>query len=149
MESQLEQMRGVLVSLQGGKILLPNTTVSEIITYATPEAVEGKPAWYLGAIRWKGYRLPLVSFSTMVGWQQSETLAGAKIAILKALSGETKMPYFAILTQGFPRLLNITSDQILDDPENSSDYYFSAYYNDDSISVPNLEAVEKEIREHL
>jgi hypothetical protein len=37
MESHLEQMRGVLISLHGGKMLLPNTTVSEIISYIAPE----------------------------------------------------------------------------------------------------------------
>ncbi len=29
------------------KLLLPNTTVSEIISYVAPEAVKDKPDWYL------------------------------------------------------------------------------------------------------
>lgn len=149
MESNnLEQMRGVLITLPGGKVLLPNTTVSEIISYIAPESVNGKPEWYLGAIRWKGYRLPLVSYSTLVGWQQAaESSSGAKIAILKALSGESKMPYYAILTQGFPRLVNIASNQLLDDTEHDSGLYYSAYLNDEAVSVPDLERVEKLINE--
>jgi chemosensory pili system protein ChpC len=129
MDNHVEQMRGVLISLPGGKLLLPNTNVSEIISYISPESVNDKPDWYLGTIRWKGYRLPLISFSMMVGWQTTESIKGAKIAILKALASESKMPYFAILTQGFPRLVNITSEQLLDDAEHNSEYYFSAYLN--------------------
>ena len=148
MESNtLEQMRGVLITLQGGKVLLPNTTVSEIISYIAPETVNGKPDWYLGAIRWKGYRLPLVSLSGLIGWQGNASPTGAKISILKALSGESKMPYYAILTQGFPRLVNIASNQLLDDAEHDSTLYYSAYLNDEAVSVPDLEQVEKLINE--
>lgn len=149
METQVEQLRAVLIALPGGKLMLPNTTVSEIVTYAAPEAVEDKPDWYLGAIRWKGYRLPLVSFSAMAGWEPRESVAGAKIAILKGLSGESRLPYFALLTQGFPRLVNIASDQLIDDPEHASAYFSSAYLDNDAIAVPNLEAVERLILELL
>ena len=149
MESQVEQLRAVLIALPGGKLMLPNTTVSEIVTYAAPEAVDGKPNWYLGAIRWKGYRLPLVSFSAMAGWDPRESVAGAKVAILKGLSGETRLPYFALLTQGFPRLVNIASDQLIDDPEHTSVFFSSAYLDNDAVAVPNLEAVERLILERL
>jgi chemosensory pili system protein ChpC len=109
--------------------------------------VNDKPEWYLGAIRWKGYRLPLVSLSGLVGWLGPATSSGSKIAILKALSGDSKMPYYAILTQGFPRLVNIASNQLLDDAEHDSDLYYSAYLNDESVAVPDLEKVEKLISE--
>jgi chemosensory pili system protein ChpC len=148
METQTEQMRGVLITLQGGKVLLPNTTVSEIISYVAPETVKDKPEWYLGAIRWKGYRLPLVSLSALMGWPGSASSGTAKISILKALSGETKMPYYAILTLGFPRLVNVAADQLLDDNEHNSEYSHSAFLNDESVSVPDLDNVEKLIREH-
>ena len=148
MESHLEQMRGVLITLHGGKLLLPNTTVSEIISFGAPEAVRDKPDWYLGAIRWKGYRLPLVSISSLMGWPGTESTGTAKISILKALSGESKRPYYAILTQGFPRLVNITSEQLLDDNEHNSEYCYSAFLNDEAVTVPDLERVETLIREH-
>lgn len=148
MENQLQQIRGVLISVPDGKILLPNTTVCEIITYITPEPVENKPDWYIGAMRWKGYRLPLVSYSLIAGLNK-ESLSGAKVAILKALSGDTKMPYYAILTQGFPRLVNIEANQILDDKESSAEFYYSAYLENDSVTVPKLDKVEEVIREHL
>jgi chemosensory pili system protein ChpC len=149
METQVEQMRAVLMALPGGKLMLPNTTVSEIITYAAPEAVEGKPEWFLGVIHWKGYRFPLVSFSAMAGWTPRESVADAKIAVLKALSGEKRLPYFAILTSGFPRLVNIASDHLIDDPEHANEYYYSAYLDGDGVSIPNLETIEATIRDAL
>ena len=149
METQVEQMRAVLMALPGGKLMLPNTTVSEIITYAAPEAVEGKPEWFLGVIHWKGYRFPLVSFSAMAGWTPRESVADAKIAVLKALSGEKRLPYFAILTSGFPRLVNIASDHLIDDPEHANEYYYTAYLDGEGVSIPNLETIESTIRDAL
>lgn len=149
METQVEQMRAVLMALPRGKLMLPNTTVSEIMTYAAPEAVEGKPEWFLGVIHWKGYCLPLVSFSAMAGWTPRESVTDAKIAVLKALSGEKRLPYFAILTSGFPRLVNIASDHLIDDPEHANEYYYSAYLDGDGVSIPNLETIESTIRDAL
>ena len=149
MDNQSEQMRGILITVPGGKLLLPNATVSEIITYAAPESVEGKPDWYLGALRWKGYRLPLISFSSMAGWSQGESHGGSKVAILKGLSGDAKLPYFALLTQGFPRLVNITSEHLIDDPEHTNALFFTAYLDNDAVTVPNLETFEQHIRDQL
>jgi chemosensory pili system protein ChpC len=149
MDNQSEQMRGILITVPGGKLLLPNATVSEIITFASPESVEEKPDWYLGALRWKGYRLPLVSFSAMAGWSQGGNHSGSKVAILKGLSGDHKLPYYALLTLGFPRLVNISSDHLIDDPEHSNALFFTAYLDNDAVTVPNLEAFEQQIREHL
>lgn len=149
MDNQAEQLRGILIAVPGGKLLLPNAAVSEIITFAAPEGVEDKPAWYLGALRWKGYRLPLISFSAMVGWTQGENHSGSKVAILKGLSGDSKLPYFALLTQGFPRLVNISSEHLIDDPEHSNALFFTAYLDNDAVTVPNLDAFEQQIRQQL
>lgn len=149
MDNQQEQMRGILITVPGGKLLLPNATVSEIITFASPETVENKPDWYLGALRWKGYRLPLVSFSAMAGWSQGENHGASKVAIMKGLSGDAKLPYIALLTQGFPRLVNIHSEHLIDDPEHTNALFFTAYLDNDAVTVPNLETFEQRIREQL
>ncbi len=59
------------------------------------------------------------------------------------------MPYFALITQGFPRLVNISSERLVDDLEHASEYYYSAYLDNDAVSVPNLEAIERQIIEQL
>ena len=46
-------IRGVLISVTGGKMLLPNASVAEVITYSDPEPVVGAPAWLLGRARWR------------------------------------------------------------------------------------------------
>jgi chemosensory pili system protein ChpC len=101
-------IRGVLITVPQGRLLLPNASVAEVITFSDPEAIEGAPDWMLGNIRWRGWRLPLLSFSRLAGWSQETGQIGAKVVVLKALGGNPKLPYFAVLSQGFPRLVTVS-----------------------------------------
>ena len=65
------------------------------------------PDWLLGRIRWRGWQLPLVAFSRFAGIADEQGGLGSKVIVLKALGGDPKRPYFAVLTQGFPRLVTV------------------------------------------
>ena len=41
--TQTREIRGVLITVSGGRLLLPNASVSEVITMSTPEPVENAP----------------------------------------------------------------------------------------------------------
>ena len=103
-------IRGVMISVSQGRLLLPNASVAEVITFSDPEPVENAPEWVLGQIRWRGWRLPLLSFSRFAQWTEDEEAStGAKVVVLKALGGNPKLPYFALLSQGFPRLVTVSA----------------------------------------
>ncbi|HTD29869.1 MAG TPA: chemotaxis protein CheW [Xanthomonadaceae bacterium] len=146
-------IRGVLISVSAGKVLLPNASVAEVITYSDPEPVLGAPAWMLGRVRWRGWQLPIVSYSRLVGWSQETAALGAKVAVLKAVGNHPKMPYFAVLTQGFPRLVTIAESALTESVDLESDLpdgvYAEAIFNDDYVVVPDLPSVESKIIEVL
>ena len=145
-------IRGVLISVSGGKLLMPNASVAEVITYSDPEPVPGAPAWLLGRVRWRGWALPIVSYSRLVGWSQESAALGAKVAVLKAVGGHLKMPYFAVLTQGFPRLVTIAESALLESDRDAAltdGVYAEAMFNDDNVVVPDLPHVEAQIVEVL
>src|SRR3546814_6471524 len=62
-KDSVQDIRGVLIQVGGARLLLPNATNSEVLSYADPEPVENAPEWLLCRIRWRGWQLPLVSFS--------------------------------------------------------------------------------------
>lgn len=105
-------IRSVLIPLTGQRILLPNATVAEVITYSTPERVDATPDWVMGRVVWRGWWVPVFSLAMLGGWARRENEAGAKIAVLKALGGNPDMPFMAMVTQGFPRLVNVTADSL-------------------------------------
>ena len=111
--SSQRDIRGVLITVTNGRLLLPNASVAEVITYSEPEAVENAPDWLLGRVRWRGWRLPLLSFSRLAGWSMEDGHLGAKVAVLKALGGNAKLPFFAVLSQGDRKSTRLNSSHVV------------------------------------
>jgi chemosensory pili system protein ChpC len=82
MNPEQNDIRGVMITVTDGRVLLPNATVSEVITFALPEPVPNAPNWLLGRIRWRGWRLPLISFARLAGYAETEGEMGAKVVVL-------------------------------------------------------------------
>jgi chemosensory pili system protein ChpC len=106
-------IRGLMITVSNGRVLLPNANVSEIITAASPEPVAGSPPWILGRVRWRGWRVPLFSFSLLTGLAQKEGAINAKVTVLKGLSQNPRLPFVAMLCLGFPRLTTVSSDALV------------------------------------
>jgi chemosensory pili system protein ChpC len=107
------EIRCVLVPVSNLRLLLPNATVAEVITYSKPEPVDNAPEWLLGRIAWRGWRVPLVSFAQLSKSDTGDSEASVRVAVLKALGGNPKLPFVAILTQGFPRLTTLNAELII------------------------------------
>ena len=141
-------VRGVLIPVTGATVLLPNATVSEVITYGEPQKIEQAPKWVYGSTQWRGWRIPLFSFSLLTGQAEIESVSGAKIAILKALSGDARLPFMAMLAQGFPRLTAVTKDNLILNGEQSDvaiGIKHRVMVNDNEAFVPDLEVIEAQL----
>ena len=151
MSTPQRDIRGVLISVGQGRLLLPNASVAEVITFSDPEPVDNAPAWLLGQIRWRGWRLPLLSFSRFAGWSQEEGQIGAKVVVLKALGGNPKLPYFAVLSQGFPRLVTVSPAALAETARDKlpAGIHSMVTINDDAAAVPDLLGLERLIDEAL
>jgi chemosensory pili system protein ChpC len=148
-----QEIRGVLIQVEGARLLLPNAAISEVLSFAPPDAVPGAPDWLLGRIRWRGWQLPLVSFARLSGVADEQGGLGNKVIVLKALGGDQRAPYFALLTQGFPRLVTVSRERLVSDPEAQSGLpeAVSALValNDDEAWIPDLGYVESSIGDAL
>lgn len=146
------EIRGVMLPVTGGRVLVPNTTMAEVITFAHPSPVEGAPEWLLGRLAWRGWGLPVLAFSALAGTAADESTENARVAILKALSGHARLPYFGVLTQGFPRLTLIAEDILLPD-ENAGALPVGVreqvLVHDEPAWIPDLAAVESQLVEAL
>ncbi|QNN45836.1 chemotaxis protein CheW [Thermomonas brevis] len=145
-------IRGVLIQVADARLLLPNATIAEVLSYATPEPLADAPDWLLGRIRWRGWQLPLMSFSRFAGIAEEEGGLGSKVIVLKALGGNARQPYFAMLTQGFPRLVTVTESTLatLDDGgELPAGVLARVRLNENDAMVPDLAALEQRLHAAL
>jgi chemosensory pili system protein ChpC len=145
-------IRGVMIPVTGGRVLLPNANVAEVITYVRPEPIADAPDWLLGRLNWRGWHLPLFSFSMLTGQASEEKYINARVAVLKALGGRPKLPFLALLVQGFPRLTTITPDLLVsadDDMDDVAGVRASVLVRDDHAVIPDLAAIEALVSESL
>ena len=144
-------IRGVLIQVADAKLLLPNATIAEVLSYADPDPVTDAPDWLLGRIRWRGWQLPLVAFSRFTGIASDEQGGlGSKVIVLKALGGDAKRPFFAVLTQGFPRLVTVTDTSLESDSSDDTvpeGVLAKVRLNEDDAFVPDLAMLETRIGE--
>lgn len=146
------EIRGLLMTVTNGRVLLPNANVSEIITAATPDPVENAPKWLLGRVRWRGWRVPLFSFSLLAEIAQKEVSMTAKVTVLKALGGDPRMPFIAMLCLGFPRLITVTPEVLIptgEGEEKVPGVMFRVLLRDDEAFIPDLLEIEHRVAEAL
>ncbi len=146
------EIRGVMIPITDGRVLLPNATVAEVITYTRAEPVPNAPAWLLGRVAWRGWRLPLISLPVLTGAVAEESQTNARVAVLKALGGHADMPFLALLAQGFPRLTTITQDLLLatsDEQPHAAGVRAEVLVRDDPAVIPDLDIIESMIVEAL
>lgn len=152
MSDNFPDLRGVLIQVSGGRLMLPNACIAEILSVADPEPIEGAPDWLLGRIRWRGWQVPLISFATMAGLGEHDpALRGQRVLVLKTLGGDARLPYFALLTQGFPRLVTVSQAMLAEEPdaELGNGVAAAVRYQDEEALVPDMDVIEQRLQAAL
>ncbi|KRE88551.1 chemotaxis protein CheW [Frateuria sp. Soil773] len=146
------EIRCVLVPVGQLRLLLPNATVAEVITLPTAEPVEDAPEWLLGRIAWRGWRVPLLSFTRLAGAEEGDAELSMRVAVLKALGGNPKLPFIAVVTQGFPRLTTLNAELIIPTHDGTPlppGVRAQVLVRDDVAVIPDLEGIEEQLTELL
>ncbi len=142
------EIRCVLVPVGDLRLLLPNATVAEVITLPTPEPIADAPEWLLGRIAWRGWRVPLVSFTKLAGAGEGDPDLTVRVAVLKAAGGNPELPFIAVLTQGFPRLTTLNAELIIPTHDGTAlppGVGAQVLVRDDVAVIPDLEGIEREL----
>src|SRR3546814_9303001 len=89
-------------------------------------------------------------FRSIAGLAEEQGGLGSKVAVLKALGGDPKLPHFAMLTQGFPRLVTVSRDTLVADADGGDalpkGVQARMLLNDDAVLIPDIGVVEASLR---
>jgi len=144
-----DQVRSVLIPLQGAQLLLPNASVAEVVGYEPPELLSDAPDWLLGQVSWRGQSVPLVSLERIMGQPMDEqTSRQTRLAICYTLNGNTQAPYIAILAASIPRLIQISDNNIKPESEArelGSEVLRQVRVDGEPALVPDLDALEHRV----
>ena len=143
-----------ILSLHGERVILPNTAVAEIIPYVSPDALsdamgEKAPDWLLGMIAWRGISVPLISMEIIFGSSYEKPGKRSSIAIINATGSAIAVPYFAVVTQGIPRLLQVSAETlglIEETGDTNKAAACHVVFDGDVAVIPDMDEVESMLR---
>ena len=105
-------VRTQIIPLTGINLVLPNTSIAEVINYSKPSPVKDAPDWYLGMVSWRGINIPLISFETANEVKLAKKSKSTRIAVLNGVSGNDKLSFYGVVVQGIPRLASLEESGI-------------------------------------
>ncbi len=141
-------LRCLLISVQGGQLILPNSLVAEVLPFAAPLQIENAPHWVVGAMLWRNLTTPLISLGRLIFRVAAEADLNSRIIIVNTLGTDSKLPYFGILGTSAPRPLNLCYPDISPDPDIPASEAHRpgilswARYQDQPVTIPDMEAIE-------
>ncbi len=119
-DQNLAELATLLIPIEGSHLILPNVSVAEILDFESPSAKDDVPTWYLGWLHWRTTRVPVISFEALNDQPFKSNTNDAKIAIINGISDNELLPFWGIVTRGAPRLMRVTSQEIVEDRETSA-----------------------------
>jgi chemosensory pili system protein ChpC len=123
-------------------LLLPTSTMSEVIDYSPPEPIDAAPPWLLGQIEWQNRQVPVFSFSALInGADVGKVPSNSKIMILKSLSESARVPYLGLLLGDLPHPVSVTEEKLVEtgDEKKSLGVYSRVTIGDDEAIIPDLD----------
>lgn len=114
MSANIESIRSLWVPLRGLNLLLPNVAVAEVIGTRPLEELDGGPSWLLGSLTWRGQQVPVISYEMFCNHSEEPGHGVARIAVMNTTRKNTRLPFFAVLCSGIPRLFQADSQALED-----------------------------------
>jgi len=153
MMQSTEDLYSLLVPLTEERIILPRASVAEVVRYSEPEGGAQGPDWYRGTIQWHGRSIPLVSFEGLCSADSSVPAGRTRIVVVYALKPDDSMATYGVLAEGFPQIVRVNREVILQDlsyaPDDADPILCRVRMINETAFIPDLEKIEASIREHV
>jgi chemosensory pili system protein ChpC len=137
-----KEVHCMLIPTDSDTLLLPTSTMAEVIDYSPPEPMDNAPPWLLGQVEWENRQVPIFSFGSLInGTDMEELPSKPKIMILKSLSGSARVPYIGLLLSDLPRPVSIKEEHLVEtgDEKKALGVYRRITFEENAAIVPDLD----------
>ncbi|MGH8294671.1 MAG: chemotaxis protein CheW [Steroidobacteraceae bacterium] len=117
MSERVQEIYSLLIPLGEGRLIVPRACVAEVVGFQMPSEMTGAPPWYIGTVPWSGKAVPLVSFEGACGQAIPAASGRTRVVVFHCLGTRLDGGHFALVSQGFPQLVRVSSDVVR--PDNS------------------------------
>lgn len=132
----------MLIPTETELLILPTSTMVQVIDFSTPEPTDNAPPWLLGQVEWEHRQVPVFSFSALInGSDVGEVSSRTKIMILKSLSDSARMPFIGLLLADLPKPIAVKDKTLVEtgDEKKSLGVFSRVTVEDEAAIVPDLD----------
>lgn len=155
-KSQQDEVDSLFVQLNSDSLLLPMSSVAEVIQHVDCEPQADAPAWLLGWVEWRKQRVPFISLEVLAGGDRQGGSEVSLALVMNTLNhsqnSATGFPFYAIQIQDFPHLVRISEDDQLQEISGTTKTPHTTMKVglDERVAlIPDLESLEKYLSENL
>lgn len=148
MNAMVQSVRSLWMPLQGLGMLVPNVAVAEVVGYQPLEVLNGGEDWCMGALRWRGRRIPVVSIEAMCGEPTTGVRRNPHLAIMNNSLKNGSLDFYAVVLTGIPRLVVATADllgEAFDCEGGANSVVCRVRVGKDEAMIPNMPLVQERI----
>jgi chemosensory pili system protein ChpC len=151
LNASVDDFYGLLVPLQAERLVIPRGCVAEVLAWQSPTPMVGAPAWYMGSVLWNGRVVPLITFEATLGQSAPAPSGRTRIVVIRSLGTLLSAGHFAVMAQGFPQLVRLTTEAVTTDARRSfpdwSPVLAAIQVLNEPALIPDLEYLERLISE--
>ena len=144
LEQQLD-IPSLILPMSEHFMLAPTVSIAEIVSYVRPTPVVDSPHWLLGTVEWRKQPVPLLSLEVLRGESAADIGPRSRIAVFNNTGVSDDLPFFAVPTQGIPRLSRV-QESALHEVKNVKLKPFERIRVDlegEECSIPDVAAMEQ------
>ncbi len=147
--TEVEILPCLIIPVQGGRLILPNVTVAEIIPNQLVAVIENLPEWFLGQTEWRGTMIPIISYDIFCGQTTGAFGQNIRIAVVNAPNGDDgSLRFFGLVVQGIPSLVKLEEAAIQENlnTDLKKGQKMAVTVESGHAIVPDLEMIEDAIK---
>ncbi len=148
-DNNASELATLLIPIEGSHLIVPNVSVAEILDFSDPKPVDDVPTWYMGLLNWRTIQVPLICFEAINDQPFFSKSDSTRISILNGITDSDRLPFWGLVTQGTPRLMRVSAQEIIIDSSVSAGVaeQLAVNVNGELARIPNIEWIERQIQE--
>ena len=134
----------MLIPLQQHYLLLPNSTIAEVIPMPRVSTITDKPDYWVGQCAWHSLQLPVIDIESLVENESYDVSDANKLCVIHGINSTVNLSVYALPCYGVPQLIHLNESVLKQAQETEdSDYiHYQIQIGNQVAYIPNLDAVE-------
>jgi len=141
-----DTLRCIFLPVDGKTLILPYTSIVEVVPLENLKPVEGREAYVVGELEWQEIKFPVMSFAKLDNEPASPLNQKAHIAILNLVIETKVFDFMGMILYGFPTMKTIRPSDIKELSACTEPYLLmEVAARNQHAYIPNLEWIQQKL----